>query len=146
MQQTFQCYRCGAQNFQGQAFCWNCNVRFQYYCPWCNALVDATLWNCPNCRATLPWPSQQKTYYPPPGHDSNYPQSPVGYPYGEEKDKPAKKAPWIIALVCLVLITVVTLMAVYLPGIFKQSAQPLPAAQPQFSQPTPPTAPTDNEF
>ena len=153
MQQVFQCYRCGAQNYMGQAYCWNCNEKFQYYCPWCNALVDPTLPSCPNCRATLPWQAQQH---------AGYPQSQDVYQYGEDAGKPAKRAPWIIALVCLALITVVTLAAVYLPGIFKQPDQSSPASQPQVSQPTPsapaPTpppasplhtpaaAPVDNEF
>jgi len=142
MQQIFQCYRCGAQNYLGQAFCWNCNERFQYYCPWCNALADPTLPNCPNCRATLPWQAQQP---------AGYQQSQNGYQYGGEASKPAKKAPWIIALVCLALLTVIALVAINLPGIFKPSDQQSLTAQPQISQPTPPpdtpaTAPTDNEF
>ena len=39
MQQPFQCYRCGSQNYVGQPYCWNCRSQFQ--------------WNCPNCRATV---------------------------------------------------------------------------------------------
>lgn len=27
MQQTFQCYRCGAQNYSGTSFCWNCGIK-----------------------------------------------------------------------------------------------------------------------
>ena len=137
MQQVFQCYRCGAQNYMGQAYCWNCNEKFQYYCPWCNALVDATLMNCPNCRATLPWNPQQP---------ASYPQSQDGYQYGEEADRPTKRAPWIIAIACLALIAVATLAVVYLPGMFKQSGQQPPASQSQFSQPNLHTAPTDNDF
>ena len=144
MQQIFQCYRCGAKNYPGQASCWNCHERFQYYCPWCNALTDPILPNCPNCRATLPWQAQQPAAYQP-GQD--------GYKYEEDAGKPANKAPWIIALACLALITAITLVIVNLPGILKQPDQSVPAAQSPVSQPAPtPPAPTparspmDNTF
>ena len=93
--------------------------------------------NCPNCRATLPWNPQQP---------ASYPQSQDGYQYGEEADRPTKRAPWIIAIACLALIAVATLAVVYLPGMFKQSGQQPPASQSQFSQPNLHTAPTDNDF
>jgi hypothetical protein len=40
MQQMFQCYRCGSQNYMGQPYCWNCQSPFQYNCPDCNATVQ----------------------------------------------------------------------------------------------------------
>jgi len=30
MQQTFQCYKCGAQNYVGQPACWNCKTPFNW--------------------------------------------------------------------------------------------------------------------
>ena len=30
MQQVFQCYRCGAQNYVGQPACWNCKTPFNW--------------------------------------------------------------------------------------------------------------------
>jgi hypothetical protein len=49
MQQTFQCYRCGAQNYVGQPMCWNCRSLFQWNCPNCRAPVQNTMAYCPNC-------------------------------------------------------------------------------------------------
>ena len=60
MQQTFQCYRCGAQNHVGQSFCWNCQLKFQYNCPNCQSPVEGTMVNCPYCHMLLPWPVQQQ--------------------------------------------------------------------------------------
>jgi len=61
MQQTFQCYSCGAQNYMGQPYCWNCQSHFQYNCPYCKAPVECTAANCPYCRLPLPWQSNQHT-------------------------------------------------------------------------------------
>jgi len=63
MQQTFQCYRCGAQNYVGQPACWNCQSPFQWNCPNCKAPVQNTMLSCPNCHALLPWQPQQQTGY-----------------------------------------------------------------------------------
>lgn len=60
MQQTFQCYRCSAQNYVGQPHCWNCHLKFQYNCPNCQAPVEGMTVNCPYCRIVLPWPTQQQ--------------------------------------------------------------------------------------
>ena len=138
MQQIFQCQRCGAQNYAGQAFCWNCNERFQYYCPWCNAPVDPTLPICHNCRALLPWQAQQS---------AGYQQIREGDRYAGDEAVPSKRNPLIIALACLALVAVIALAVIYLPGMVKQSGQSQPpASQSQPSQPHPATAPTDNEF
>jgi hypothetical protein len=56
MQQTFQCYRCGAQNVIGQPFCWNCQSPFQWNCPNCRALVQNRMASCSYCHTELPWP------------------------------------------------------------------------------------------
>ena len=61
MQLTFQCYRCGAQNYIGQTVCWNCGQEIQYNCPNCRALVNPTYGNCPYCHFQLPWQSKQPT-------------------------------------------------------------------------------------
>jgi len=85
----------------------------------------------------LPWQAQQP---------AGYQQSQDGDQYGEEEAVPDRRVPWIIALACLALITVATLAAVYLPGMFKQSAQKTPDSQSQFSTPSLSAAPADNEF
>jgi len=59
MQQMFPCPRCGQQNIVGQQFCGSCGEYFQYNCPNCNAIVNATLSTCPYCNTALYWPSQQ---------------------------------------------------------------------------------------
>jgi len=59
MQQTFQCYKCGAQNYMGQPSCWNCQAQFQYNCPTCGAIADTQFINCTKCGAVFPWPTKQ---------------------------------------------------------------------------------------
>ena len=67
MQQTFQCYRCDAQNYVGQPACWNCQSTFQWNCPNCKASVQNTMASCPYCHVVLPWTTQQPTQYIPYG-------------------------------------------------------------------------------
>lgn len=59
MQQVFQCYRCGAQNYVGQPACWNCQSPFQWNCPNCKAQVQNAMASCPTCHVLLPWPKHQ---------------------------------------------------------------------------------------
>ncbi len=60
MQQTFHCYRCGAQNHIGQPYCWNCQSPFQWNCPNCKAPVQNTMHTCPYCGVLLNWPQPQR--------------------------------------------------------------------------------------
>jgi hypothetical protein len=59
MQQTFQCYRCSAQNYVGQPACQSCGYQFYYNCPRCNVVVDPQFINCLNCGTLLPWAQSQ---------------------------------------------------------------------------------------
>jgi hypothetical protein len=61
MQQTFQCYRCGAQNYIGQPYCWNCQSPFQYNCPSCNSVVNSSFMFCPKCSVSINWPTRPPT-------------------------------------------------------------------------------------
>lgn len=61
MQDTFRCYRCGAQNFIGEGHCVACGQLLSYTCPKCGTRVDNTFINCPCCRLVLHWPNQQQT-------------------------------------------------------------------------------------
>jgi len=63
MQQMFQCYRCAAQNYVGQSYCWNCQTPFQWNCPNCQAPVQNTMMSCPYCHVLLPWPNQHQNNY-----------------------------------------------------------------------------------
>ena len=63
MQQTFQCNRCGAQNYVGQPHCWNCQAPFQYNCPHCRSLVETTMANCPYCNLKLNFHIQTQPQY-----------------------------------------------------------------------------------
>ena len=60
MQQTFQCYKCGAQNYVGEPACWNCKSPFQWNCPNCKAPIQNTMVNCPQCHVLLTWSTQQQ--------------------------------------------------------------------------------------
>lgn len=167
MQQLFQCYRCGAQNYIGQVYCWNCHEKFQYNCPWCNAVVEATFVNCPNCRAVLPWPAQQITGYQPSQPQPASPwqtqqtQQTAGYQLSQSQagysnirssttseataGRPVWRSPWMIGAVCLVLLAAITLAALNIPGVLKtmnQSQPPIQTSQPGHQV----TGTVDNEF
>ena len=75
MQQTFQCYGCGAQNYVGQPYCWKCQAQFQYNCPYCNNPVLCGAPICGYCNGTLNWQSQQPHY---PQQSSGWGQQPGG--------------------------------------------------------------------
>jgi len=164
MQQLFQCYRCGAQNYIGQAYCWNCHEKFQYYCPWCNSPVEVTYTHCSNCRAPLPWPAQQspdyqlsqlqgKSWqtYPAGGHSvpqiqADYNNIQTDSKRVSKENKPVWRSPWVIAAACLILVAAITLAVFNIPGVIKQPGNPFPGVQLLLNQPAPNTGPTDNEF
>jgi hypothetical protein len=95
MQQTFQCYKCGAQNNMGQPHCWNCQAQFQYNCPNCHAPVQGTMVNCPYCGVLLSWPSQQQTVLTqtPQKHvnDQN-----IAIKQEDKKETINKRKPWLV--------------------------------------------------
>ena len=61
MQDTFRCYRCGAQNFIGESHCVGCGQLLPYTCPKCGTRVNSTFINCPHCHLVLHWPNRQQT-------------------------------------------------------------------------------------
>lgn len=131
MQQTFKCYRCGAQNYVGQPVCWHCQSPFQYNCPNCKAPVEGTLANCPYCRSQLPWQTNR------------YMQSTSHQTQGEyyEPEEGTKRKPWLIGIITIVLI-------IFIGGgtaiIVSNSAQkPLTEAAQSQSPTTVPVAPTN---
>ncbi len=127
MQQIFPCPACGAQNFIGQEFCQVCGQKFQYNCPHCGALVDATLVNCPGCRQSLFWPTPQRVK-PFPKQQAAY-QQPVGGPVGggEEGVKPKQKSdPWLTGCLGLVIIAFLVLGAYFIYDNFKKPSPALP--------------------
>ena len=126
MQQVFPCSKCGAQNVVGQEFCQSCGQRFQYNCPHCGAVVDATLINCPGCRESLNWPTPQRVR-PFPKQPAEYQRSAEGGE-GEGQAQPKKKSnPWVTG--CLGLLIIATLVAgAYLiyENFFKQEPLTIP--------------------
>ncbi len=110
MQQIFPCPTCGAQNFIGQEFCQACGQKFQYNCPHCGVIVDATLVNCPGCRESLFWPTPQRV--------KPFPKQPVAYQRtgdgGEGGAKPKQKSdPWLIGCLGLVILAFLVLGAYF---------------------------------
>ncbi len=106
MQQIFPCPTCGAQNFIGQEFCQVCGQRFQYHCPHCGVIVDATLVNCPGCRESLFWPTPQRVK-PFPKQQGAYQRAGDG---GDEGAKPKQKSdPWLIGCLGLVIVAFLVL-------------------------------------
>ena len=91
----FVCSMCGTQNVIGVKLCRKCNQHFTYTCPDCNAWVDNTFINCPNCRRALHWPAEkelQGTFV----KSSSYEIDEADF---EETGKPRKKGTWpVIAL------------------------------------------------
>ena len=92
MQQTFQCNRCGAQNYTGQSACWNCQVKFPFYCPNCKVPVQNTMVSCPNCRIVLPWPKGQSSQTP---------------SYQNPDNENRGKNPWSIGILVAVFIIII---------------------------------------
>ena len=121
MQQIFCCPTCGAQNVVGQEFCQSCGQPFQYNCPYCGAIVDSTLVNCPRCRESLNWPTPQKV--------KPFPKQPVAYQkrgggggggeVGEGEEKAKKKSdPWLTGCLGLVIIAFLVLGAYFIWDYF----------------------------
>ncbi|MGA7678249.1 MAG: zinc ribbon domain-containing protein [Dehalococcoidia bacterium] len=129
MQQIFCCPKCGAQNVVGQEFCQSCGQPFQYNCPYCGAIVDSTLINCPSCRESLNWPTPQKV--------KPFPKQPVAYQkrggggeVGEGEEKAKKKSdPWLTGCLGLVIIAFLVLGAYFLYDYFFKEK---PSAVPQL--------------
>ena len=151
----FQCSKCGAQNYIGQAYCWNCNERFQYNCPYCTTIVDPSMQYCPYCRAVLPWPVQLSTY---PGAGSNYPpdqplQGPAGYGQYRQDDQcgqvtaePPKKRGWLVALVSILVVAGLAIATLNLLGLMKQPSVPGQQSAPSQIQQSMPKQTYDNTF
>jgi hypothetical protein len=118
MQQIFCCPTCGAQNVVGQEFCQSCGQPFQYNCPYCGAIVDSTLVNCPRCRESLNWPTPQRV--------KPFPKQPVAYQkrggggeVGEGAEKAKKKSdPWLTGCLGLVIIAFIVLGAYFIWDYF----------------------------
>lgn len=90
----FTCSLCGTQNIIGVRRCRRCNQQFNYTCPSCNAWVDNTFVNCPNCRRPLQWPAErgmQGTFV------KNSPRETVEADY-EETGKPKKEVTWPVVV------------------------------------------------
>jgi len=126
MQQIFACPTCGAQNCVGQEFCQVCGQRFQYNCPYCGAIVDSTLVNCPGCRQSLFWPTPQRV--------KPFPKQPVTQKGrgedGEEEAKTKRKSnPWLTGCLGLVIIAILFMVAYLIwDYINSQSSIPQPVS------------------
>jgi hypothetical protein len=132
MQQIFPCPTCGAQNIVGQEFCQSCGQRFQYNCPYCGAIVDATLINCPGCRESLNWPTPQRVR-PFPKQPAEYQKRGEGGVAGEageeEKPKPKKKSnPWLTGCLGLLIIGILFMVAYLVYDWISGQSSILPSA------------------
>lgn len=117
MQQTFQCYRCSAQNYSSQPNCWNCHAQFYFDCPICHALVQYTLANCPYCK------------FPLPGHSNQYTQ-PANYQAQRTCPEPeisTSKKPWLNIVLALALSAIIGGGAVIATNNWTQPNAPLVA-------------------
>ena len=85
MQQTFNCYRCGAQNYIGQPICWNCQSQFQYNCQYCRNPVTYGAPTCGYCNRTLNWQSQQPYYQQQSGSWGHQPGDSTGFDWKKSK-------------------------------------------------------------
>ena len=123
MQQIFACPTCGAQNCVGQEFCQVCGQRFQYNCPYCGAIVDSTLVNCPGCRQSLFWPTPQRV--------KPFPKQPVTQKGrgedGEEEAKTKRKSnPWLTGCLGLVIIAILFMVAYLIWDYINSQSSTLP--------------------
>lgn len=120
MQEIFLCSTCGAQNLVGQEHCQYCGQRFQYNCPYCGAIVNSTLINCPNCREVLYWPSPRRIK-PFPKEPAKYYSSRSGREASDrgkstqqENKKQQKSDPWLTGCLGVVIIAIIIMVAFFL--------------------------------
>lgn len=118
MQEVFRCPTCGAQNLVGQEYCQHCGQRFQYNCPYCGTVVDATLVNCPRCREGLYWPTPRRVK-PFPKEETARPLSRrhggVGGEVPETQAKERQKSdPWLTGCLGIVIIAIIIMVAFFL--------------------------------
>jgi hypothetical protein len=123
MQQIFACPTCGAQNCVGQEFCQACGQGFQYNCPYCGAIVDSTLVNCPGCRQSLFWPTPQRV--------KPFPKQPAAQKGrgegGEEEAKTKRKSnPWLTGCLGLVIIAILFMLSYLIYDYIKSQSSTLP--------------------
>lgn len=136
MQEIFLCPTCGAQNIVGQEHCQYCGQKFQYNCPYCGAVVNSTLVNCPGCRERLYWPTPRRikpfskkevaTYSFRKGHEPS-----VTGRAGEAGSKKQQKSdPWLTGCLGVVIIAIIIMVAFFLyDWLSRPSApeEPLPS-------------------
>ena len=128
MQETFLCPACGAENLIGQEFCQVCGQRFQYNCPYCGAIVDSTLVNCPGCRENLYWPTPRRvTPFP---KQRATPQAPGGMEPESEKPQRQKSDPWLIGCLGAVILAILILGAYFVYDNFIRTPASVPPTPP----------------
>lgn len=110
MQQTFQCYKCGAQNNMGQPHCWNCQAQFQYNCPNCHAPVQGTMVNCPYCGVLLSWPTQQQTV-PIQTPQKHIDDQDTAVKHEVKRETKNKRKPWLVG--CLIALGILGLLSLF---------------------------------
>lgn len=128
MQQTFQCYRCGAYNYIGQAFCWNCQAQLQHSCPNCHAIVEPTLVNCPYCRHQLSWQTNQLS-------QPAYHQAQSSY---QESNKSTGRKYWLSGIIATIVIITIGIGIVYAINNTSEPAQTPPESTPVVADSTAP--------
>ncbi len=104
MSDSFYCNRCGAVNLYGQKQCYYCGQPFYYNCPRCNAFVDNTFADCPNCGMGLAWPGQQAAGAPVRSQADGY-----EHYKPEKRSNPLLRA--VLALVGVVVVAAVGIIA-----------------------------------
>lgn len=119
MQEIFLCSTCGAQNIVGQEYCQYCGQRFQYSCPYCGAIVNSTLINCPSCRERLYWPTPRKIKPFPKEAATHHTQrvrepAAVGKTGEAGGKKQQKSDPWLTGCLGVVIIAIIIMVAFFL--------------------------------
>ncbi len=108
MQQTFQCPRCGSQNYIGQQSCSGCDEKFEYRCINCGTFVDSSHINCPSCHGGLLWGVQTQTRS---WIDEEGYLEPQRF-YETKRERPKKKIIKPLLMVCLfIMVSISGLLA-----------------------------------
>ena len=139
----FACSMCGTQNVIGVKLCRKCHQRFNYTCPTCNAWVDNTFVNCPNCRRPLQWPAEKELQ----GKSVKNSAYRMDEAYYEETRKPKKEVTWpvvvlgagLLFIIAFGLITAISpsTMTVAKPAaVHAVSDVPTTSKQPTISTPS----------
>ncbi len=121
MYQTFQCSNCNSPNYIGQDFCGGCGQKLYYSCPQCGCGIETTCINCPNCRTTLYWPTQQSMHLP--VERGTFKEQKIKYRHYQTQQK-KRTNPFVLLSLSFVVIAIIIGGTVFILNALSQETLP----------------------